>query len=100
MRRSPSCSGRPSTASKICSSVRSSLRKAIQSLGTGAQEGARLSGYAIVLRSGKTTWKGTHSTIDDGRTLALVHREHVRGRGGEIETAEIHCFITARFTAE
>ncbi|MDJ0972900.1 MAG: hypothetical protein QNJ98_00395 [Planctomycetota bacterium] len=50
--------------------------------------------------TGKTAWKGTHPPIADGRTLALVHREHIRGRGGEIETAEIHCFITARFTAE
>ena len=50
--------------------------------------------------TGDTDWKGTHPAIADGRTLALVHREHVRGRTGEIETAEIHCFITARFTAE
>lgn len=50
--------------------------------------------------TGSTSWKGTHPAIPDGRTLALVHREHIRGRTGEIETAEIHCFITARFTAE
>ncbi len=47
-----------------------------------------------------TSWQGTHPPITDGRTLALVHREHILGRSGEPELAEIHCFITSRFTAK
>ena len=44
----------------------------------------------------QTTWVGSIRPLEEGETLVLQSRQHVRNKDGEQETAEIYAFLSGR----